>query len=218
MTIYLYIKTHNKTGLKYLGKTVKNPYLYSGSGKNWIKHLKQHGNNVSTEILRECSSIEELQYWGRYYSNYFMIVTAQDNFGNKIWANKIPETGGGPGRSGFHKGKNNPMHGKQRLDLKSDDSPNKLAHRRNDSRKLALKLWSDPEFKERKSSHAKKMWEDPAYKQKMALRKGTTKKVNINGIDYKSLKEAAIMLNLDPSTISKRCTSNDKKYSTWTYV
>ena len=27
MTIYLYVKTHNKTGLKYLGKTSKNPEM-----------------------------------------------------------------------------------------------------------------------------------------------------------------------------------------------
>jgi hypothetical protein len=34
MTIYLYKKTHNITGLKYLGKTAQsNPYKYPGSGK-----------------------------------------------------------------------------------------------------------------------------------------------------------------------------------------
>ena len=30
MTIYLYKKIHNKTGLQYLGKTSKDPYAYSG--------------------------------------------------------------------------------------------------------------------------------------------------------------------------------------------
>ena len=37
--IYLYKKTHNKTGLKYLGKTIsKDPYTYSGSGVYWTRH------------------------------------------------------------------------------------------------------------------------------------------------------------------------------------
>ena len=50
--IYLYIKTHNKTGLKYFGKTIrKDPYLYLGSGKVWRRHLRKYGNDITTEIL-----------------------------------------------------------------------------------------------------------------------------------------------------------------------
>jgi hypothetical protein len=49
--IYLYIKTHNKTGLKYFGKTTKkNPYKYLGSGKHWLAHLHKHGVDYTTEI------------------------------------------------------------------------------------------------------------------------------------------------------------------------
>lgn len=49
--IYLYIKTHNKTGLKYFGKTTrKNPHKYLGSGKYWLAHLKKHGADYTTEI------------------------------------------------------------------------------------------------------------------------------------------------------------------------
>lgn len=57
---YLYVKTHNETGLKYFGKTSKDPFEYLGSGIHWRRHLKQHGKNVSTEIIgffvneREC--------------------------------------------------------------------------------------------------------------------------------------------------------------------
>lgn len=91
MTIYLYKKTHNKTGLQYLGKTVQDPFKYSGSGLIWEDHVRQHGNDITTEILRECSSTEELSYWGRYYSKLWNIVESTE------WANKIPETGGGPG-------------------------------------------------------------------------------------------------------------------------
>jgi hypothetical protein len=49
---YLYIKTHNITGLKYFGKTTKkDPYSYIGSGEYWLSHLKIHGKNISTEII-----------------------------------------------------------------------------------------------------------------------------------------------------------------------
>ena len=61
MTIYLYIKTHNKTGLKYLGKTTaKDPHKYHGSGADWRTHLKEHGIDYTTEIVRECQTNKEL--------------------------------------------------------------------------------------------------------------------------------------------------------------
>lgn len=96
MYIYLYIKTHNKTGLKYLGKTIqKDPHKYPGSGKFWIRHLSKHGYDYTTEILRECQSNEELQEWGMHYSNLFDIVNAKDKTGKKVWANLKPEYGDG---------------------------------------------------------------------------------------------------------------------------
>lgn len=49
---YLYIKTHNQTGLKYFGKTTrKDPYKYKGSGKHWVKHINIYGYDVTTEIV-----------------------------------------------------------------------------------------------------------------------------------------------------------------------
>jgi len=89
MTIYLYVKTHNKTGLKYLGKTTKDPYTYLGSGVDWKIHLKEYGKTHSTQVIRECQTNQELNKWGRYYSNLWNVSESLD------WANRIPETGGG---------------------------------------------------------------------------------------------------------------------------
>jgi hypothetical protein len=89
MIIYLYVKTHSKTGLKYLGKTTKDPYTYTGSGIDWKAHIKEHGNEHTTEIIQECQSNQELNEWGRYYSNLWNVAESIE------WANRIPETGGG---------------------------------------------------------------------------------------------------------------------------
>jgi uncharacterized iron-regulated protein len=90
MTIYLYKKTHKDTGLKYLGKTIAtDPYVYPGSGTYWTKHLEKHGNNVETEILRECVTEEELKFWGQHYSKLWNVVESKE------WANLIEEAGPG---------------------------------------------------------------------------------------------------------------------------
>ena len=106
MTIYLYKKTHNKTGFKYLGKTESaNPHRYQGSGTLWKPHIKKHGYDVTTEIIKECSTKEEARHWGLHYSRLWNIVDSPE------WANLREEEGTGGGV-----GKNNPMFGKNHTD------------------------------------------------------------------------------------------------------
>lgn len=85
-TIYLYLKTHKKSGLKYFGKTVKDPFRYKGSGKRWLNHLKVHGNEVNTEILFKSSDINECRKFAIDYSLKNNIVN------NPLYANLIEET------------------------------------------------------------------------------------------------------------------------------
>jgi hypothetical protein len=90
MIIYLYVKTHNKTGLKYLGQTsATDPHRYPGSGVYWKLHLEKHGYDYTTEILKECQSKEELKELGTYYSNLWNIVESDE------WANLKIEQGDG---------------------------------------------------------------------------------------------------------------------------
>lgn len=94
MIIYLYIKRHKKTGLKYLGTTWQNPYTYKGSGSNWVRHLKEHGNHQITCVIAECKTNEEAKALGIHYSELYDVV-------NDIgWANKVPESGQGRINSG----------------------------------------------------------------------------------------------------------------------
>ena len=87
--MYLYVKTHNVTGLKYLGKTIKDPFKYKGSGTYWLRHLKKYGEDVTTEILLETNNKEELKEKGIYYSALWNVVESKD------WANIVPEQGDG---------------------------------------------------------------------------------------------------------------------------
>ncbi len=88
--IYLYVKTHNVTGLKYLGKTVSaDPHSYPGSGTRWKRHIKKHGNDVTTEILLASSDKEELKETGLFFSKLWNVVEDVN------WANIVPESGDG---------------------------------------------------------------------------------------------------------------------------
>ena len=84
---YLYIKTHNITGLKYFGKTIGDPFKYKGSGTRWMNHLSVHGNNVTTEILGLFESREECNKKATEFSIDNNIV------GDPAWANLIIEDG-----------------------------------------------------------------------------------------------------------------------------
>jgi hypothetical protein len=96
---YLYVKTHNVTGLKYFGKTTKESVQsYKGSGVYWNKHLKKHGNNVSTEILGHFTD----PIWVAFYAYEFCEINGICDFDNKnnVWANLILENGLDGGQAG----------------------------------------------------------------------------------------------------------------------
>tara|TARA_Y100000310_G_scaffold344092_1_gene455073 strand:- start:4761 stop:5522 length:762 start_codon:yes stop_codon:yes gene_type:complete len=87
-TIYLYIKTHKTTGLKYFGKTIKSDYeKYRGSGTYWKNHIAKHGYNVSTEIVFQSTNIDEV--------GEFALAFSRDNdiVESKEWANLAIENG-----------------------------------------------------------------------------------------------------------------------------
>jgi len=100
MPIYLYVKTHNQTGLKYLGKTTESdPHPYPGSGVYWTQHLKQHGKDFSTQILLETEDPEEIKTVGQYYSKLWNVVDSDE------WANLQPEEGQGFVSGSYHHSK-----------------------------------------------------------------------------------------------------------------
>jgi len=81
--LYLYVKIHRVTGLKYFGKTTsKDPFLYKGSGKYWQHHLNKHGYDVDTIIIKEYEcECEEAKDFAIQYSIDNNIVESAE------WAN-----------------------------------------------------------------------------------------------------------------------------------
>lgn len=89
MFIYLYIKQHSITGLKYFGVTTSNkPKLYKGSGSIWKEHIKEHGSkHVKTLQLWKFDNQEECIEFALTFSEENNIVKSP------LWANRYNETG-----------------------------------------------------------------------------------------------------------------------------
>jgi hypothetical protein len=94
--LYLYVKQHTKTKLKYFGKTTRDPYKYKGSGVYWKKHIRKYGiQHVETIEVWSFNDQEECTQFALAFSKTNDIVQSD------IWANFIIEDGlGGRGIPG----------------------------------------------------------------------------------------------------------------------
>ena len=85
---YLMIKTHNKTGLKYLCKcSNRDPHKYKGSGVYWKRHLKEHGSDIMTEVVFQTEDLNEFNAVCLKYSKDLNVKSSDE------WANLIEENG-----------------------------------------------------------------------------------------------------------------------------
>ena len=114
--LYLMIKTHSITGLKYLCKKVttcdSKAISYLGSGTRWNNHLKVHGKQITTQIILkyELSKLDEFSNLCIEYSNKYDIVN------NDEWANLIIETGKPGTKIGEYCGSKGTFFGKKHTD------------------------------------------------------------------------------------------------------
>jgi hypothetical protein len=154
---WLMIKQHNDTGLKYFHKTdKKDPNKYLGSGLYWLRHLKEHGRNVST-IWAEEFTPDEVEEVATFISEELNIVD------NKEWANLKIENGldGGSDGSQFkdreislqersnlseRMKKENPMHNAEAKDnhlkaMRSDSRREKLSKAKKGNTNVRGKSW-----------------------------------------------------------------------------
>lgn len=93
MAIYLLIKKHNVTGLKYLCKRDASSFSecekYRGSGTYWKRHLKEHGNDVKTTCLFVTENEKQFRKVAKHYSKQFNVAESEE------WANLCDEEGQG---------------------------------------------------------------------------------------------------------------------------
>lgn len=122
-------KTHNVTGLMYLCYTRKEDHnRYKGSGKDWLPHIREFGNDVTTELLFQHEDKELVQLVAREYSRKWNV---SESVG---WANRIPETlSGAGGQKGQGRGVKKSEEHKNRIrqsllgKKKSDETRQKMS-------------------------------------------------------------------------------------------
>jgi len=109
---WLYIKQHKVSGLKYFGKTTRDPIKYNGSGVYWKRHLITHGSEITTLWSQLFNNKESLIEYALNFSQENNIVDSTE------WANLIIENGlDGGNFPGVGKGRVMSEETKQKLRL-----------------------------------------------------------------------------------------------------
>lgn len=202
MTIYLYLKQHRITGLKYLGMTTKqDPYKYKGSGKLWKRHINKHGYDVDTSILLKTESYAEFIETAKFFSKLWNVVKSTE------WANLTEESGEGGDTSDSEGWK---IGMKKRKSMSGFDNP---MHGRSIVKEKGLKWFNDGNINIyvnpihvpkgfcpgriilKRASHS------DAAKIKMSRKKARSC-IDPNGIIYPSVKNAASSHNVSTSAIN----------------
>lgn len=132
---WLYVKVHLITGMKYFGKTIKDPYKYKGSGKYWIAHMKRHGRDVKTIFAKRFTDPHEMTKFAKIFSDDNRIASSDE------WANLNEENGfdGAPVGHKPHKF--------------TDEQKEKIS-------RSSKRAWANKEMRERILLAQKKSWTD----------------------------------------------------------
>ena len=89
--IHLYVK-QSTDGLMYLGKTIKDPYVYAGSGTIWKRHIKKHNlkhSDIDTIVIYSDDNKERFSFYAKKISEKLRVIDS------KHFANLVNEEGQG---------------------------------------------------------------------------------------------------------------------------
>lgn len=186
--IYLYIKMHTKTGIKYFGKTTRNPFNYFGSGVKWCNHIKKHGKEYV--VTKEVWGFDDQKLCTEFAISF---SKKHDIVNSSEWANLIIEdglTGWGIGNT-HNKGKKH-----------SPETIKKISNSHKGLRCLKGNIQSEEHVVARTQSRKNnnQEWHSTSTKNKIKNRLGNPIKVTINNevIDLPSKKSLGNLLGLTP--------------------
>lgn len=163
--IYLYVKEHAITKLKYFGKTKRDPYKYKGSGIYWKQHLKKHGSHINTIKIWKFDNILEAKEFAINFSLENSIIDSDE------WANLVLEDV----TSGFI-GKSHSDSTKAKMSAAKLNKPLSERHRQNIAKGNSGKTFSE-ERKKNISNAIKGKSHSEETKQKLRKKKGPQVKV-----------------------------------------
>lgn len=189
---YLYVKT-SPSGLKYLGKTTKDPFTYLGSGEIWKRHIKKHNlttDNIKTEIVFETTDVKKLIKKGIELSILYDVVKSKE------WANLREESGDGGDTSKFIDYTNTVFHNSNRSKHLNDWLNNVSDEER---KKILRERISKVDFKKR-ADKAKENTDWDSWRESIKNRK--TDYSFLNKLHEQS-KKPIYQLNLDDEIIKE---------------
>lgn len=171
---FLYVKTHTITGLKYFGKTVKDPITYLGSGTHWKRHILKYGPHLITEILNDGNPYltkEEISKDAVAFSIKNNIVESPE------WANLMIEDG---------------LIGGSFIDGYTDEEYKKLCERNKEianrpdvkAKKslISKEIQNRPDVKERKIKNSIITRSDPEHRKQQSIKIKEASKIKITCI------------------------------------
>ena len=217
MKYKLLIKTHNKTGLKYLCKTVKEDHSgYKGSGKYWVLHMKKHGRDVTSQLLFETDNIDEFSKYALNKSIELDVVNSND------WANLKHENGldGGDVYSSMDEDKlknaklKMSIAGKFNAENRTEEFNKKVSSGR-------LNMTDDG--KQKRKEKIQDVYatgkHDELFKRYSVERKGfknpNAKQISIEGKLFGSLKDACDHYGITRANLNRRLISTRSEWKNW---
>jgi hypothetical protein len=186
IVVFLYIKHHTITKLKYFGKCSGNdPWKYTGSGKYWLRHIKKYGKD----------HVETVKIWSfncLYDANKFALKFSKDNdiVNSKEWANLIEENA----LDGWPAGQTHSAETKIKISRAKSGSKHSEERRKNQSNRQRGNKHSE-ERRKNQSEAQMKRFSCPEERKQHLLNAQKTRGVRVgkkhynNGIITKTFKE-----------------------------
>lgn len=204
----LMVKTHRKTGLRYLCVTKKSSWkTYKGSGKRWLSHLAVHGRDVDTELLFESDDLNVFRDMCLWYSDHYDAVESRE------WANILPENGVTGGGSFHHLDEEHQARIKERISKIHLGKPKTPEHKMAVS---AGRIAMDKVDRETRADKIRAVYKtgkhDALFERYSLERVGASnpnaKEVVVFGVTYGSISEAMHATNMSRAMINNRLKSN----------